>query len=203
MKTIFQKTVTKIILLLAVLFFILLFPLLLNIVIRCAIKVTTYLNFPEIIYLSELSDIRFSDYVSAIISLFSCVSALWIGYITYRLSRSITEYTQRQDTESLQYAALTILIEIEHNINILENYIKFIEHAPEKIRFDAYKSLEKISSKLTKNTISNIHSLYEMFRMYQEKQTISGPEKERWFAEDNSFKNNILLETLSKLGGIT
>lgn len=179
---------------------ILLFPLLLNLLCYISIEITSWLKIPQLIQFSNLSTIEFSDYVAIVVSLFSCLSVLWVGYMTYQLSQSIQEYTLRQDKAERQYALTKIILEINYNASILERHIKMLESKPEKIRVEAYGLIEKVASELPIDILTELSSLYNVFKNYKESGGISNNDINYWFTDDKAIKTKDFLLKLMNEG---
>lgn len=176
---------------------ILLFPLLLNLLCYASIKITAWLKIPQIIQFNNLSTIEFSDYATIVISLFSCLSVLWVGYMTYQLSQSVQEYTLKQDKADQQYALAKLLLEISYNVPILERHVKMLGSEPELIRIEAYDLIEKVASELPANTLTELFSLYGMFQYYKENGSISNDDINRWFTDDKAIRTMDLIDKLT------
>lgn len=179
---------------------ILLFPLLLNLLCYASIKITAWLKIPQIIQFSNLSTIEFSDYATIVISLFSCLSVLWVGYMTYQLSQSVQEYSLKQDKADRQYALAKLLLEISYNAPILERHVKMLGSEPELIRVEAYGLIEKVASELPVNTLTELFSLYRMFQYYKENGSISNDDINRWFTDDKAIRTMDLIDKLTNRG---
>ena len=180
-----------------VLILILLFPLFLNLLCHISISVTAWLKIPQLIQFSNLSTIEFSDYATIVISLFSCLSVLWVGYMTYQLSQSVQEYTLKRDKADCQFALAKLLLEINHNAPILERHVKMLGSAPEKIRIEAYDLIEKVASELPTDVLTELSSLYEMFQFFKENASISNDDINHWFTDDNTIRTENLINKLT------
>ena len=176
-----------------------LIPFLFSIVIRLISFVTIKLKIPILFTINDIIEISLSDYIAIVVSLISCISAVWLGVITYRLSNSIHEYTQAQQRNAKRFAAHSICIEIQHNVNVLNSYTRNVASKPEEIQLDAFNMLEIVCPELSVEGSNYLLDLYRICKQFKEQSTFSVRDTNIKKLDDDTISIQTIIDELKRI----
>lgn len=175
-------------------------PLLLNLLCRLAVTISESLNIPQVIQISNLSNIDFSDYAAVGVSLFSSLSVFLISYMTYRLSKSVQEYAEKQDKDKRQYTVKKLVNEINNNIQLIDSHVKKTGAEPGEICIDAFELIGNTLYGLPEEVLIKIQDLYNTFKYFEKNGQLSDCDKKQWVNPDKVNENKEVINNLLMWG---
>lgn len=178
--------------------FVLLFPFLMRILIRISTIILSTYNITPLITITNIDKMDFSDYVSIIIALISCICSGAIGYFTYKLSLSIRNHDLQQEAEQKTNIREKIVYEITSNCEIIQLCEKKVSNDYNRITLDALGLIYEVRSVLSEQEFTQLKDLYDMFSEYKFFGHLSPKNKTLWISKDGSVNTETILTSLMR-----
>lgn len=157
-----RSKISRLIKAIGAIFLILSFPILIQLLISFSTVILRLVNIQPMLYIVHIRQLSFNDYISIVVSLSSCVCACFIGYITYKLTKSIETYNHLQEQRTTTILRNCIAEEIKSNYEILKDYIEKTEDNRLNITLFYSKSVLGANAPLSYEDISNILFIYKI-----------------------------------------
>jgi len=141
-------------------------PFVLSFTIQGLCRLSDNLGLETLFIFENINIMKYTDYLSIIISIYALMASVWLGINTYKISYEIKNHEEEKERRELEKAKRIIQKEIESNTTIIKKHNENITSNLQSLQVQGQEEISKLILYTNATNSDLVTNLYEVYVLY-------------------------------------